>query len=125
VFHDGPGAHRSVIRHEPGHVAHVHVRFVSAASRQRGHELYDRLVREGYVQPGRAGLEHRVRRGDTLGGIARRYHASVRDIQAINHLRGTLIQVGRRLTISVAVPLRGVRDPIRRPARRPPPSAAP
>ena len=47
---------------------------------------------------------HKVRRGQTLGGIARRYGTSIRNLQRLNGLRSAhLIRVGQRLR----VPLRG------------------
>ena len=43
---------------------------------------------------------HRVRSGDTLGAIARRYGTTIRAIQAANDMgRRTVIQVGQRLRI--------------------------
>ncbi len=43
---------------------------------------------------------HRVRSGDTLARIARRYHTDIRSIEAANGLRrGAAIRVGQRLTI--------------------------
>jgi membrane-bound lytic murein transglycosylase D len=42
---------------------------------------------------------HRVRRGDTLFSIARRYDITVDELKEWNRLRGSTIQVGQRLTI--------------------------
>ena len=42
---------------------------------------------------------HRVRRGDTLFSIARRYDTTVQELKEWNRLRGNAIQVGQRLTI--------------------------
>lgn len=42
---------------------------------------------------------HKVRRGDTLTGIASRYGVKVSDIKRWNGLRGSKIQIGQRLTI--------------------------
>jgi len=42
---------------------------------------------------------HRVRRGDTLYSIARRYDTTVAELKEWNRLRGNSIQVGQRLTI--------------------------
>ena len=42
---------------------------------------------------------HRVRRGDTLGKIARQYGTSVRAVQQLNNLRSTNIRVGQRLRV--------------------------
>jgi len=42
---------------------------------------------------------HRVRRGDTLSTIARRYGSSVRAIRAANGLRGSMIHPGQTLVV--------------------------
>jgi len=43
--------------------------------------------------------EYRVRRGDTLGLIARHYNVSVSDLRRWNHLRGSVIVVGKTLRV--------------------------
>jgi penicillin-insensitive murein endopeptidase len=128
LFHDvpaGPGvrANRALVRHAPGHVDHMHVRFVSPKARRLGAQLYDRLVREGYIKPPSAGRQHRVARGETLSHIARRYHLSVQALQKQNGLRSTRIRQGQSLIIQVAVPVPGAKDAVQLPPRRlPPPS---
>lgn len=47
---------------------------------------------------------HVVRQGDVLGSIARRYNTSVREIQQLNNLRGTLIRPGQRLIVRAPAP---------------------
>jgi membrane-bound lytic murein transglycosylase D len=42
---------------------------------------------------------HRVRRGDTLYSIAKRYDTTVEELKEWNRLRSSAIQVGQRLTI--------------------------
>ena len=42
---------------------------------------------------------HTVKRGDTVGAIARRYGVSVRSVQQLNGLRGSTIRVGQRLRV--------------------------
>lgn len=42
---------------------------------------------------------YRIRRGDTLGGIARRFHVTVSSLRTWNHLRGSRIIVGRTLHV--------------------------
>jgi membrane-bound lytic murein transglycosylase D len=42
---------------------------------------------------------HRVKRGDTLFSIARRYDTTVESLKEWNRLRSSNIQVGQRLTI--------------------------
>lgn len=44
-------------------------------------------------------IMHRVRGGDTLGTIARRYHVSIAALKEWNHVRGTLIRKGQKLVI--------------------------
>jgi len=44
-------------------------------------------------------VRYRVRRGDTLSGIARRYRVRVSSIRRANHLRGSLIRAGKVLRI--------------------------
>ncbi|MCK5723526.1 MAG: LysM peptidoglycan-binding domain-containing protein, partial [Gammaproteobacteria bacterium] len=47
-------------------------------------------------------IRHSVRKGETLGTIAQKYHTSVGTIKRVNHLRGKMIRTGRGLTIPVA-----------------------
>jgi membrane-bound lytic murein transglycosylase D len=49
--------------------------------------------------PQRAYIYHRVRSGQTLSTIARRYRTSIRSIMRANNMRRTLIRVGQRLKI--------------------------
>lgn len=50
---------------------------------------------------GRKKLVYRVRSGDVLGTIARRYNVRISDIRKWNRLRGNLIRIGQRLNIWV------------------------
>jgi len=50
----------------------------------------------------RSASTHLVRRGETLGAIARRYRVSVAVLQEWNGLRGTTIRAGQRLRVSGA-----------------------
>jgi len=43
---------------------------------------------------------HRVRRGDTLGGIARKYGTTISKLKAANGLKSSKIRVGQRLKLS-------------------------
>lgn len=44
---------------------------------------------------------HTVRRGETLGKIARRYDTSVDDLKAVNGLRSTAIRAGQQLRVPI------------------------
>jgi len=82
----------------------------SVRSLQRANRLGGTRIRIGQVlkiptgsraQPSRtaAARTHRVRRGQTLSQLARRYRVSVRDIQRANRLRGTVVRTGQVLKI--------------------------
>lgn len=70
------------------------------------HEGMTLRVRQGGIRPAAAAAPappvqlHRVRRGETLSGLARRYGTTVRAIQSANDLgKRTLVRVGDRLRI--------------------------
>lgn len=60
------------------------------------------LRQRGPEHPLLRSSEYRVRAGDNLGQIARRYGVSVADLRGVNRLNGDLIRVGQRLRIPVA-----------------------
>lgn len=69
----------------------------------RGHDYYypqpsDNTTRKASYPTGKK-LVHRVRRGDTLFAIARRYRTDVKSVQEWNGLNGTLLKPGQRLTV--------------------------
>ena len=43
---------------------------------------------------------HRVRRGDTLASISKKYRISMRNLKSLNNLKGSRIYAGKRLLIS-------------------------
>lgn len=46
-----------------------------------------------------ASITYKVKSGDNLGKIAQRYHVSVNQLKKWNHISGSMIRVGQRLTI--------------------------
>ncbi|NCC73447.1 MAG: LysM peptidoglycan-binding domain-containing protein [Sphingobacteriia bacterium] len=48
---------------------------------------------------------HIVKKGETLGGIARRYNTSVSRIQSWNNLRNTMIRPGQKLVVRSSTPI--------------------
>ncbi|MGE5484844.1 MAG: glycosyl hydrolase family 18 protein [Ignavibacteriales bacterium] len=52
-----------------------------------------------------------VKKGDTLSGIARRYGTTVRQIQAWNGMKGTLIRIGQRLVVGNSATPAASNDP--------------
>ena len=61
----------------------------------------------GSSRPRSSTTTHKVRRGETLGGIARRYRMSVASLKSRNSIKGSTIHVGQLLKIS-GVPKSGV-----------------
>ena len=118
LFHDAEGPYSSLIKHAPGHQAHMHVRFSSPLARQRGKGAYKQLVQQGHLPLAQRELQHKVERGDTLIGIARAHKTDVETIQRLNRLTTTKIRVGQTLVIREPRHLRGAFDPIIVPKRR-------
>jgi len=116
----GRSGDKGLIQHERRHRDHFHVRFYSPRAQEQGRIVYPVLVETGAAPP--PTVKHRVRRGETLGGLARRYGTSVSAIRAANGLRGTRLRAGRSYTI----PIRRVppdEGPVVVPPRRVPPEA--
>ncbi|XXF80527.1 penicillin-insensitive murein endopeptidase [Myxococcaceae bacterium GXIMD 01537] len=109
----------SLIKHAPRHRDHFHVRFYNARAQELGRRVAPLLA----LQPEYKVATHRVRSGETLGGIALRYNSGVKAIQKANRMRNTFLRVGQVLS----VPLRGpcthcpVPPPVVVPPRRLPP----
>jgi len=56
---------------------------------------------------------HRIRKGDTLSSIARRYEATVEGIKRLNEISGNRITAGERLLVKVSrVRVPSVREPV-------------
>lgn len=96
LFHAGTA---SLVQHARRHRDHFHVRFFSPRSQELGRRVQPLLAK----RPDENKVSHRVRSGDTLDHIARKYGSSVRMIQRANGMRSTFLKLGRSLT----VPMRG------------------
>jgi membrane-bound lytic murein transglycosylase D len=51
------------------------------------------------AKPSGKGTYHKVRKGETLGGIAKKYGVSVAQLRRVNGLKGNNIAVGKNLRI--------------------------
>ncbi|MFZ5470267.1 MAG: penicillin-insensitive murein endopeptidase [Myxococcota bacterium] len=111
---------RSLVQHARRHRDHFHVRYFNPRAQELGRRVAPLLAQ----RPEQNIAMHKVRRGDTLGAIARRYNSTVRAIQKANKLRNTFLRVSRVLK----VPMRGpctrcpIPPPVVVPPRRLPPS---
>lgn len=87
----GSSERPALIRHEPGHATHIHVRFYNPRAQQNARVAYPHLLSERIIEPVVVFTEYRARKGDTLGRLAKRYGTTVRAIQQANGMRGTTI----------------------------------
>ncbi|HOT00344.1 MAG TPA: penicillin-insensitive murein endopeptidase [Acidobacteriota bacterium] len=101
VFQVPRGTGQSLVRHVPKHRNHYHVRFYNRRAQEAGIRAYKPLLEQGKIKPPVVYVNHRVRSGQTLGHLARRYGVSVRAIQAANGMRGTMMRAGRSYRIPV------------------------
>jgi penicillin-insensitive murein endopeptidase len=90
---------RSIIRHEKGHKSHIHVRFYNPTAQESGRRVYRMLIKHKKIKPPTYYIKHKVRRGDTLNRLARKYKTSVRAIKKANRLRSHRIYAGRKYKI--------------------------
>lgn len=91
VFRGNGPERPALIRHEPGHATHIHVRFYNPIAQETARRCYASLVKLGRVQPPVHYIQHRAGKGDTLIGLAKRYGTTVRAIQRANGLRSSTI----------------------------------
>jgi murein endopeptidase/phage tail protein X len=118
----GPTA---IIRHARRHRDHFHVRFYNGRAQELGRRVAPLLAH----RPEQNVAFHRVRSGDTLGAIARRYGTTVSAIRKANNgMRSDFL----RLNVVLRIPLRGpcTRCPVPPevvvpPRKLPPPEVAP
>lgn len=90
---------KPLVQHAKRHRDHFHVRFFSPRSQELGRRVQPFLAK----RPETNLVFHRVRSGDTLGHIARKYNTSVSAIMKASHMRSSFLSVGR----SLMIPLRG------------------
>lgn len=115
VFVGTPGE-SPLIMHEDGHDTHLHVRFFNPIAQETGRRMYRLLVAHKKVSPPTYYVQHKVRRGDNLGRIARTYSTTVDAIKKANGLKSTRIIAGR----SYKIPRRGGVTPATAPLVLPP-----
>ncbi len=114
----GRTAEKGIIQHEKRHKDHLHVRFYNPRAQEHGRVVYPALVEMGVAPPPM--IRHKVRPGETLGYLARRFGTSTSAIRSANGLRSSQLRAGRSYTIPIrrTPPDRG---PVVVPPRRLPP----
>ncbi len=121
IFKGKNSAAGPLIRHERGHSTHLHVRFYNPVAQESGRRTYQALRNLGLIKPPVYYIKHKVRRGQTLGHLARKYRTTVKKIKRANRLRSTLIKAGRTYKIPRHGWVKNVPGVLVMPARRLPP----
>ncbi len=128
LFRGRAGKLRPIIIHVPGHATHIHVRFYNPVAQETGRRAYRALIAQHLVQPPTYYVNHTVRKGETLGMLARKYHVSVAAIRHANGLRSNLIVAKRSYRIpqngGTSIPHRVAVPPRRLPPDRDPRTSA-
>jgi LysM repeat protein len=108
------GGRQALVQHARHHRDHFHVRFFAPRSQELGRRILPLLAK----RPDQNVALHTVKRGQTLGHLARTYRTSVAAILRQNHMRLSALHVGQQLRI----PLRGpcTRCPVPPPLVLPP-----
>jgi murein endopeptidase len=115
------GGQRPLILHAKGHATHIHVRFYSPIAQETARRAYDLLLAHHLVEPPSYYVSHRVKRGETLGGIARKYGTTAGAIKKANGMRSSLIRANHEYKIPRHGHARPPGGPVRIPDRRLPP----
>ncbi len=124
VFGGPLSRERPLIAHSPGHASHLHARFYNPIAQETGRRVYRMLVAHKKISPPTYFIHHKVRRGDTLGRMARKYRTTVKALKKANRLRSTRIIAGRKYKIPRRGGVAAAGAPLVIPPRRLPPSGA-
>jgi len=100
----GGGGQRAIIRYARGHATHVHIRFYNPVAQETARRSYAALVERGIVPPVQSYVQHLVKKGETLGKIAKKYGVSVEAIKRANRLKKSLIREKHPVLIPIAHP---------------------
>jgi murein endopeptidase len=123
IFEYGsPRGNWPLIRHARGHDTHIHVRFYNPHAQEMGRRAFKSLVDANLIKPHIYYTRYRVRKGEILGRIAKRFGTTVKAIRRANKLPNSKIRAGK----TYLIPRKGqVKAPGRTliPPRRLPPSA--
>lgn len=120
LFNGTPGKRAPLIRHVAGHATHMHVRFYNPVAQETARRSYGSLVALGLVKPPTHYLQHKVKKGETLIHLAKRYGTTVKAIKRANGLRSNLIMARKSYKIPHSGPA-AASGPVEVPPRRLPP----
>ncbi len=92
---DGTATLPPLVRHAKGHATHIHVRFYNPIAQETGRRAYDILLKRRLIQPPSYFVRHKVKEGETLGHLARKYRVPAKAIQQANGLTSSLLRASR------------------------------
>ncbi len=121
IFQYPTHACAGIIRHARGHLNHFHVRLHARKAQELGRRAYRFLLAKGRIRPPVTYVRVKVKRGQTLGRLAKQYRTTVSAIQRANGLRSTLIRAGKDYRIPRKGGVEYIPDPVSVPPRRRPP----
>lgn len=127
LFKGVPGKFRPLIVYAKGHATHLHIRFFNPIAQETARRAHRALLALDRIKPPVYYITHKVKKGETLGMLARKYGVSVREIQQANHLKNTVIVAKHEYKIprkgGVSAPPRVVVPPRRLPPHPPRPKS--
>ncbi len=91
LFRGTKGKRPALIRHVAGHATHMHVRFYNPIAEESARRCYRHLIDLRLVTPPTHYVQHKVKKGETLIGLAKRYGTTVAAIKRANGLRSNTI----------------------------------
>jgi murein endopeptidase len=121
---DGNDAEPAIIRHEPGHDTHLHVRFYNPIAEETARRCYPALLQHRKLLPMAFNTTYKVKKGDTLIGLAKRYGTTVSSILNANGMQKKTILIGKKYLIPQHGPA-GPAEVTALPPRRVPPARTP
>jgi penicillin-insensitive murein endopeptidase len=121
---DGGGGLSPLILHAKGHASHLHVRFYNPLAQETGRRSYEILIKRRVLQPPSYFVRHKAKSGDTLSGLAVKYHVPQKTIQQVNGLKTDALKIDHEYRIPQSGGVR-MAPRVAIPARRVPPDPAP
>ncbi len=90
---------RPLVLHEEGHQTHLHIRYYNPIAQETGRRVYKALLKHNKIKPPTYFKKYKVKRGDSLNRIAKKFKTDVKTLRKANKLRSNRIYAGRTYKI--------------------------
>ncbi len=90
---------RPLVIHEEGHQTHLHIRYYNPIAQETGRRVYRALLKHDKIKPPTYFKKYKVKRGDSLNRIAKKFKTDVKTLRKANKLRSNRIFAGRTYKI--------------------------